>query len=147
MKRIAVLALEVTDEHLRQLSDTFAGWQFSRQPMRTGFDPAVVAQAEIIACQGNAQMIRAAQNARWVHTFSAGVDGLFAALQQAHPQGGIPLSNSSGVYGVPIAEHSLTLLMALSRHTDVCVRHMDQRQWKSPPMPREVSGSTVGILG
>lgn len=147
MKKIAVIALDATDEHLRQLSDAFPEWTFYRQPMRKDFDPQLVAQAEIIACQRDTKMIHAAKNARWIHTFSAGVDGLFDALQAAHPEGGVPLTNSAGAYGTPIAEHSLALLMALSRRLDICISQMPKGQWAFPGMAREVYESTVGILG
>lgn len=146
MKGTVVIALNVGEEHIKQLGEAFPGWEFCVQPHHGGFDEELVARADIVACQGNRDMIRNAKNARWIHTFSAGVDGLVPAILECHPQG-IPLSNSSGVYGIPIAEHSLALMMALSRRLDVCVRQMSRPVWQFPGPAREMRASTVGILG
>ncbi|MDD3242186.1 MAG: D-2-hydroxyacid dehydrogenase [Eubacteriales bacterium] len=144
--RTAVISLPVTDADLQGLRREFPGWRFVLQAQRGAFDASLVRGCEVLACQGNAEMIRAAHSAKWVHTFSAGVDGLFDALAVSHPEG-IPLTNSAGVYGIPIAEHSLALLMALSRHLDICARQMEHGQWQHPGLARELRGSTVGILG
>ena len=81
---------------------------------------------------------------RWVHTFSAGVDRHVPVMAT---YGRVLLTNNSGAYDVPIAEHVLAMIFAAAKrvpeHLDAQRRHEWQRE-----MPHaEVRDATLVILG
>lgn len=80
---------------------------------------------------------------RWVHSGAAGVDGWLAA--RAVPDG-VTLTSAAGNGAVPLAEHALLLMLALSR---------DARRWFAAQQAHrwdrfvhgELAGATLGIVG
>jgi phosphoglycerate dehydrogenase-like enzyme len=59
---------------------------------------------------------------------SAGVErAMFPALRERP----ILLTNAAGVYGIPIAEHALAMMLALSRRMPELIRRQQRREWKS----------------
>jgi len=84
-----------------------------------------------------------AENLRWVHTFSAGVDDpFFGTLQER----GIRLSTSSGAHAVPIAQTVMLYLLALTRDLPGWLGDQAARRW-NPRVIGELSGLHMGVLG
>lgn len=70
---------------------------------------------------------------RWIHTATAGVDGLiFKELQMSD----VAVTNSRGVFEVAIAEYTLGLLLAFAKDLHTTLRLQDQRRW----LHRETAG-------
>lgn len=87
---------------------------------------------------------------KWVHSFATGVANMmFPELIQS----GIELTNASTVHCVPIAEHVVGGLIALSRRFPDCWRYqqqsrwMQQEIWNSPVKPRELRGGVLLFVG
>ena len=90
-----------------------------------------------------AEVIDAAVSLKWVHLASAGVDhALYPALLERP----IILTNGAGVYAIPIAEHVLALMLALSRRIPDMVRQQDRGEWTAL-RGGELCGSKVLIVG
>ena len=85
----------------------------------------------------------AAPNLKWIHALSAGVDALF---YPEFIQSDVVLTNSRGVYDIPVAEHAFALLTALTRGIDRFHTFQKQKQWKRSPVT-EMEGKTMGIVG
>jgi phosphoglycerate dehydrogenase-like enzyme len=84
-----------------------------------------------------------AENLRWLHTFSAGVDDpFFRTLQER----GVRLSTSSGAHAGPIAQTVMLYLLALSRDLPGWLRDQAARRW-NPRAIGELSGLHMGVLG
>jgi len=84
-----------------------------------------------------------AENLRWLHTFSAGVDdGFFRTLRER----GVRLSTSSGAHAVPIAQTVMLYLLALTRDLPGWLADQAARRW-NPRDIRELSGLHMGVLG
>ena len=84
-------------------------------------------------------------NLKWVATASAGVDAYVADDIYPHP--GVILTNSSGAYGIAIAEHLLTVTLMLLRRMREYEEGQRQKRWKYLGKIRSVFGSTVTIVG
>lgn len=81
---------------------------------------------------------------KWVHTLSAGVDGF---LLPPIIQGQVVLTNSSGIHGIPIAEHTFAMMLSFSRGIRHFVLHQQQRQWNHDIQLTELHGKTLGVVG
>jgi phosphoglycerate dehydrogenase-like enzyme len=67
-----------------------------------------------------------ARKLKWIHSTAAGVSQLmYPELRSS----GIEVTNASGVHRVPMAEHILGTLIALTRRFPDCVRYQQQSHW------------------
>jgi len=89
------------------------------------------------------EVLDAAPALKWIHLASAGVDhALYPALLQRP----IILTNSAGIYAIPIAEHVLAMMLALSRKIPEMVRAQAEARWAGVS-GSELAESTVLIVG
>jgi phosphoglycerate dehydrogenase-like enzyme len=91
-----------------------------------------------------------ARKLRWIHSPAAAVHQLtFPALVNSD----VLLTNAREVHGPVVAEHVIGLMFALAKCIPVAVRlqqkHVwgQQLLWESTPRPRELAGSTLGLVG
>ncbi len=103
-----------------------------------------LADAEIIYGQG-AELIKAAPGLKWLCSLTAGVENYLS------PQAGLPedaiLSNSSGAYGVTIAEHIVMVTLMLLRRMPEYTEIVRQKQWVRTLPIHSIRDSRVLILG
>jgi phosphoglycerate dehydrogenase-like enzyme len=59
---------------------------------------------------------------------------------------GIPLANLRGAAAIPMAEHALTLMLAVAKKLVVSRRNLDNRRF-GEPMTCELFGKTLGLIG
>ena len=67
-----------------------------------------------------------------------------------HPeiaQADLIITNASGVHAIPISEHILALMLALTRDLQRCVRDQAHHFWNRDHHPIEMDGSTMGLIG
>ena len=90
--------------------------------------------------------LRQAGDLRWIQTVGAGVDVLLSVDLTSTD---ILVTNTSGAFGVQIAEHALSLMFALARRLPGALRSQATRRYA--PEPRddlfELTGKTLGIVG
>ncbi|MFI7024237.1 D-2-hydroxyacid dehydrogenase [Micromonospora sp. NPDC049900] len=86
----------------------------------------------------------AAARLRWLQLPSVGVD---RQLRESGFPPGVAVTNARGVFAVPAAEHALALTLALHRQLPLHVRQMATRTWRRNPRCRELTGSTVLVVG
>ena len=96
------------------------------------------------------QQLKDAKKLKWLHSTAAGV------AQLVYPElrdSGIMVTNPSGVFSVPMAEHIVGLLLALARNFPDSVRQQDravwsqQELWDKPQHLAEVNGQVLLIVG
>jgi D-2-hydroxyacid dehydrogenase (NADP+) len=87
---------------------------------------------------------------KWLHSTAAGVGQLmYPELRNS----GIEVTNASGVHRIPMAEHILGTLIALTRRFPDCFRHQQQAHWaqqelwNAPVRPRELRGQILLFIG
>src|SRR5882762_5400212 len=72
------------------------------------------------------QQLKLAKNLKWLHSTAAGVAQLmYPELRDS----GIVVTNPSGIFSVPMAEHTMGLLIALARNFPDSVRYQDNSRW------------------
>lgn len=90
------------------------------------------------------EAIQRAPHLRWVHSTAAGVDQL---LYPEVVDREIVITSSRGIHH-GLVEHVFALMLALTRHLHVAIRHQMHRRWeRRQAMGDEVRGKTMGILG
>lgn len=105
----------------------------------------MIKKAEVIFGWPSKELIIQAEKLRWLHLPSAGVDKY--ADKSIYRQDDIILTNSSGVYGTPISEHVIGLILAFNRNLHLHIRSQIRGNWNKRVQAREFYGSTVGIVG
>ena len=97
-----------------------------------------------------AKQLNYARKLKWIHSTAAGVAQLmYPELREA----GILVTNPSGVFSVPMAEHTMGLILGLARNFPDSVRQQDktiwsqQELWDKPQRLTEVNGQVLLIVG
>lgn len=84
-----------------------------------------------------------ADNLRWLHTMSAGVDSpIFTTFTDR----GVRLTTSSGSSAAPIARTAMMYLLALSRDLPSMLRAQDRAEWNWHKW-NELGGRSVAVVG
>ncbi|HYL85001.1 MAG TPA: D-2-hydroxyacid dehydrogenase [Candidatus Angelobacter sp.] len=97
-----------------------------------------------------AKQLKDAKKLKWIHSTAAGVAQLmYPELRDS----GILVTNPSGVFSVPMAEHTMGLLVALARNFPDSVRQQEravwsqQVLWDKPQHLTELNGKVLLIVG
>ena len=97
-----------------------------------------------------AKQLKDAKKLKWIHSTAAGVAQLmYPELRDSE----ILVTNPSGVFSVPMAEHTMGVLLALARNFPDSVRQQDrahwsqQELWDKPQHLSEVNGQVLLIVG
>ena len=112
---------------------------------------AAGAAARILLGHIGAKDIERARDLRWVQSLSAGVTSLLetiASRDQGKPR--VVLTNGRGLYGEPIADHVLSLILAFNRGLPAVYRGQSTRTWRLPVPSEgrtELAGQTCVLIG
>jgi phosphoglycerate dehydrogenase-like enzyme len=97
-----------------------------------------------------AKQIPDALKLKWVHSTASGVAQLmYPELRES----GIVVTNTRGMFSVPMAEHTMGLLLALARNFPDSVRYQDKKHWGQqeiwdrPQRLTELQGKVLLIVG
>lgn len=105
-------------------------------------EPESLEEAEIILGWPNVETIPRARRLRWIQLPSAGADRYVGRLPDD-----VVLTNASGVYGIPVAEHVFSMMLGLVRALPHSVRAAQRSQWDRDGSYDELYGRTCGVLG
>jgi len=97
----------------------------------------------------NAADFATATRLRWVHTSAVAVETL--CLPELFAKG-VVVSNTRGVQAVPIAEHTLAVVLALAKQLPLVLDHQRHARWaqndfSGPRLPWLLQGRTLGLVG
>ena len=81
---------------------------------------------------------------RWVHTFSAGVDRHVPEMAKYER---VLLTNNTGAYDVPIAEHVMAMIFAAAKRVPEHLVAQGRHEWQREVPHAEVRAATLVILG
>lgn len=97
-----------------------------------------------------AEQLKDAKKLKWIHSTAAGVAQLmYPELRDSR----IMVTNPSGIFSVPMAEHAMGLLLALARNFPDSVRQQDRARWSQqeiwdkPQHLTELNGKVLLIVG
>ncbi|MBF8191852.1 D-2-hydroxyacid dehydrogenase [Nonomuraea sp. K274] len=88
-------------------------------------------------------LLARAPRLRWVHSPSAGVDGV---LSDGLLASDVTLTSSTGNGAIPLAEHAMLLLLMLNRDAPRWMRAQSERRWDRH-VHGELAGKTIGLYG
>jgi len=89
-------------------------------------------------------LLRAAPELRWYHSLGAGVEDLVGAPELRGRE--IVLTNNSGPYDIPIAEHVIAMILAAAKRLHVYRDQQGRAEWRPHPQ-EEVRDQTVVVFG
>ncbi len=144
-RKMAVVLQELTEaqrERIRRAVESY-GFEirFLNAPEE---DPAYLNEAEVLF--GHLpQVVKTAGKLKWICTPFAGVDQFLAPDAFANPEA--VLTNSSGAYGVTIAEHTVMMLLDILRRQPDYRRIVAAHEWRRDLTVRSVKGSRITLLG
>jgi phosphoglycerate dehydrogenase-like enzyme len=90
------------------------------------------------------QFCKSAKNLKWIHTLSAGVDGMMVPEISNLD---VRISNTKGIHGIPIANHTLAYILSFVCQFPLLYRQQQNKTWNKLVNPEEIFGKTVGIVG
>jgi phosphoglycerate dehydrogenase-like enzyme len=105
----------------------------------------LIKKSEIVFGWPKTDLVKKSENLKWLHLPSAGVDRY--ANKEIYQNQDIVLTNSSGVYGKPIAEHVFAMIMAHNRNLINYAYDKKEKKWQRKNEIKDFFNSTVGILG
>lgn len=145
MRKIAVVVRELTDAQREKIRAAAEGQGFEIRFFDTAKeDPAYLKEAEVLF--GHLpQAAKTAEKLKWICTPFAGVDQFPAPDAFANPEA--MLTNSSGAYGVTIAEHTVMILLDILRRQPDYRRIVAAHEWKRDLTVRSIKGSRIVLLG
>lgn len=143
--RKVLLTKKLPKENTGWLSDRYPQFTFV-MPEKASAEDEVVREAEIVLGWVTVDMLAKAQNLKWYHSVSAGADTYIDEIDRLRGND-VLVSCSAGVYGVPISEHLLAMMLAFAHSINRSVLNMPREKWGGVPPCRELHGSTVGIIG
>jgi phosphoglycerate dehydrogenase-like enzyme len=105
--------------------------EMSASNLAAGQGDSALAEADIALGQPDVAQVMASAKLRWVHLTSAGYTAYDRDdLREALRGRGARLTNSSGVYNEPCAEHVLAMMMALARQIPQSLQtQLNDRGW------------------
>lgn len=110
-----------------------------------GKDPGgLLEEARVIIGWPPKEWLGRAKQLQLLHLPSAGADGYTDRAMYANPD--VIVTNSSGVYGIPIAEHVMGMCLGFARGLFQSLRHQDQCLWQKQDLT-EMYGKTMGLIG
>jgi len=103
----------------------------------------LLAEVDAVAGTLKAPDLARAPRVTWVHSWAAGPDNDLIPEMMVSP---IVLTSSVGNGAIPLAEHSMGLMIMLNRDFPRWMRAQQARKWERYTHP-ELNGLTVGIIG
>ncbi|HEV3218754.1 MAG TPA: D-2-hydroxyacid dehydrogenase [Candidatus Acidoferrales bacterium] len=94
--------------------------------------------------------LAAARKLKWIHVTAAGVAQLMRPDVRAS---GVIVTNARGIHAIPMAEHTMGMMIAFARKFPASMRfqaasHWGQQEiWDMQPPPSELFGATLLIVG
>ena len=145
MRKMAAVLQELTETQRERIRAAAEGHGFEIRFFSTAEeDPAYLNEAEVLF--GHLpQTAKTAKGLKWICTPFAGVDQFLTENAFANPEAA--LTNSSGAYGVTIAEHTVMLLLNILRRQPEYRRLVDAHEWRRDLTVRSVKGSRITLLG
>lgn len=108
---------------------------------------ALIADADGLIGNCIPDVINAASALRWIQTQSAGVEDC-VAIPKVH-DGGIILTNMQRVNGPNIAEHTMALILTLTRQINAYLSNQSEGKWARGPEQNlmDLEGHTMLVVG
>lgn len=143
-RTICVVNEFITETHKKQINAAAEKYGFSVRYYQTKEDAAGhMADCEVLFGHWRS-LLKEAPNLKWYCCSYAGVDPYQPPFR--FPEG-VMLTNSSGAYGVTIAEHILMVTLMLQRKMLDYAKIVQSHDWTNNLSIRSIQGSRLTLLG
>ena len=144
-RKMAVAVEYLTDTQRERIRAAAEGYGFELRIMNPAEkDIGALQEAEVLF--GHLpEIAKISENLKWICTPYAGVDQFLGRDSFANPAA--LLTNSSGAYGVTIAEHTVMMLLNILRRQPDYRRIVANHEWRRDLIVRSVKGSRIMLLG
>ncbi|MBI4364531.1 MAG: D-2-hydroxyacid dehydrogenase [Candidatus Latescibacteria bacterium] len=146
----ATEAWTIPDAEVERIGREFPDLRIVRAGSREEL-AAAAPEAEILFSWAPGEdLIARAGRLRWLHAAAAGVGAYLTPTVKAR---GIVLTSSRGAHGIPIAEHTIGMLLALARRLPAAIQEQTtgglnrERWYVGAGRPHELHGLTLGLFG
>ncbi len=134
----------------QKLGQDFPQLQIVRRESYEGVEEYLRDTEVIFTISLRPEQFAVARKVRWIHAPTAAVHQfLFPELVHSD----VVLTNSTEVHGPVVAEHVMALIFALAKKIPQATRLQHKHvwgkgvMWSEGPRPREIAGSTLGLIG
>ena len=141
---ITASIFEMKEEYIEQLQRTAPGISITAVPGKQ-VTSEMIEDAEIIYGWPTMEQLEKARNLKWLHLPSAGADGY--TQKDSYCNSDIQVTNSSGVFGIPIAEHVFGMILSFNKNLQEYAYQKEAKQWSRHWETRDFFGSTMAIIG
>ncbi|MBQ2816389.1 MAG: D-2-hydroxyacid dehydrogenase [Clostridia bacterium] len=131
------------DEFQKKVESIAPGYTVMVGPVSPSKD--IIADIEVYYGSPSIDDLKAMKSLKWLHLQSAGVDKYTHKEYYANKD--CKLTSSSGVYGLPIAEHILALFFTFVRRLHLYRDDRLSGVWEYRMPDTDFENSTVGIIG
>lgn len=135
---------KIPEAILSRISQLAADYQVVISDQRNEMEK-YLSDVEIIAGSIPLDWILRAPNLRWYQQWGAGADWLMRRPEIARKN--FILTNASGVHSIPITEHILALILALTRQLPEAFRAQQKHTWVESEVTEELAGKTALLIG
>jgi phosphoglycerate dehydrogenase-like enzyme len=148
MDKLNVLVVESPKEPKPPLLDEMPAYVNYVEGTKLADFEASVAAAEVILSWGAkrdliSQLLARAPKLRWIHSRSAGLDGLMFPELVESP---VPLTNGRGVFSQSLGEFIIGAVLFFAKDMPRMRRSQKEGRW-DPFDVQEIRGQTLGIVG
>ena len=146
-----LITVPFSEEHIADLSEVSTNLEIDNRVVNhpEEIPDEVWEQVEILYTRRVLPKSEQAPNLRWIQFHYAGVDHSIDAPILQNPD--IVATSLSGAAAPQVAEHALTLMLALGHHMPEILNLQQQASWSHERWaeypPQELNFSTVGIVG
>ena len=135
----------LTDRYRKRLEEGAARWGYPIHFYSTWQEAQEDARDAEILLGHKDDFLRSGKEARWICATSAGVNTFVkeGVIQRED----CILTNSSGAFGLTIAEHVVMVILMMLRRMDYYQEAMDKRKWPSYIPVRSIKDSRITIAG
>ena len=148
MRQIGLRAVPFTEEQFKAIEEKAAahGMTLLRLDPKESYPEDALKNCELLMGYFPKEMVKKAEHLKWMQSASAGVDKL--CDPEMYPNDHVVLTNSSGSFGIAIAEYLLTGTLMLMRHMPTYMDQQKQHVWKHVPGDiGSIYGSKVTVIG
>ena len=141
-RRIGVAFPNLNEARIAKINKAATGFEVVYEKAN---NVAAFADCEIIFGNVTPEVLQAAKKLKWLHTQTAGVDAY--VRPETGLQSHVMLTNSSGSFGVAIAEHLMTVTLMLLRKMGEYYKLQMQAKWDYLGSIETLYNSAVTVVG
>ena len=144
-RKLAVVVPNLTDAHRQAIREAAERNQCEFRFLDTPREDLDFVLSSEIVFGHLPEIARTSPDLRWLATPYAGIDQFLVPDAFANPNA--LLTNSSGAYGVTIAEHIVMVLLAILRRDPEYRKIIAEKKWERSLAIRSIRGSRITLLG